>query len=225
VSFVLSPRFARLIEFPCLGTLSHLLARWSAFLWALLKPLGAWGVFFIAAIDAALFGMPMDPVVAGYVYLQPQRFWLYVVMASAGSALGSLIIYAVGYEMGELVLEKRIGKAKFDRIRRKFADHEFLALMLPALMPPPFPFKAFALSAAVFEMHFSHFLLAIFAGRMVRFLILSLLVIRFGPRAVGIAGDLIRTHFTWLMLALVLAVAVALGFWWLLKKRSGLAAD
>ena len=205
--------------------MSHLLARWSAFLWALLRPLGAWGVFFIAAIDAALFGMPMDPVVAGYVYLQPHRFWLYALMASAGSALGSLLIYAVGYEMGELVLEKRIGKARFDRIRRKFEEHEFLALMLPAMMPPPFPFKAFALSAAVFEMHFSHFLLAIFFGRMARFLILSLLVIKFGPRAVTLAADLVRAHLHWLLPALALVAIVILGFWWLFKKRRSLAAE
>ena len=204
--------------------MSDLLARWSAFLWALLKPLGAWGVFFIAAIDAALFGMPMDPVVASFVYVQPHRFLLYAFMASAGSALGSLLIYVVGYEMGELVLEKRIGKVRFDRIRKKFDDHEFLALMLPAMMPPPFPFKAFALSAAVFEMHFSHFVLAIFAGRMVRFLALSLLVIKLGPRAVTLASDLVRAHLHWLMLILAL-VAIVAGLWWLRKKRRRLAAE
>ena len=82
------------------------------------------------------------------------------------------------------------------------------------MMPPPFPFKLFALSAAVFEMHFSHFLLAIFAGRVARFLILSLLVIRFGPRAVLLAANLVRTHVAWLLVALLLAVILALAFWW-----------
>jgi membrane protein YqaA with SNARE-associated domain len=205
-----------------LRTISHLLARWSAFLWAVLKPLGAWGVFAIAAIDSAAFGMPLDPVVGGYVYAKPHLFWLYALMASAGSAVGSLIIYAIGYEMGDLVLEKRIGKVKFDRIRKKFDDHEFLALMLPAMMPPPFPFKVFALSAAVFEMHFSHFMLAIFAGRMARFLILSLLVVKFGPRAVTLAAELVSTHLTWLLVALLLAVIFAVGFWWRLKKAKAL---
>jgi uncharacterized membrane protein YdjX (TVP38/TMEM64 family) len=96
--------------------------------------------------------------------------------------------------------------------------------MLPAMMPPPFPFKAFALSAAVFEMHFGHFLLAIFAGRMGRFLILSLLVIKFGPRAVSLAGDLIRAHLNWPMLALA-AVALVLLFWFLFKKKNNVAAE
>lgn len=200
-------------------TLSHLLARWSAFLWVLLKPLGSWGVFAIAAIDAAFVGLPLDPLVGGYVYRHPTRLWLYVLMASAGSALGSLILYAVGYEMGELVLEKRMGAAKFARMRERFERHEFLALMLPAMMPPPFPFKLFALSAAVFEMHFSHFLIAIFAGRVARFLILSVLVLKFGPRAVPLVAGLFRAHLDWLLIGLALAAIIAAVFWWVTKKR------
>jgi membrane protein YqaA with SNARE-associated domain len=197
-----------------LHTLGNLLARWSAFLWALFKPLGAWGVFAIAGIDAALFGLPLDPLVAGYVYKHPEQFWVYVLMAAAGSALGSLVIYAIGYEMGELVLEKRMGPLKFARMRERFEQHEYLALILPAMMPPPFPFKLFALSAAVFEMRIGDFLLAIFAGRMARFLILSVLVIKFGPRAVTMAANLVRTHLTWLLVAMLLAVIFALAFWW-----------
>ncbi|HET7185781.1 MAG TPA: VTT domain-containing protein [Terriglobales bacterium] len=200
-------------------TIGNLLARWSAFLWALLKPLGAWGVFAIAGIDSALFGLPLDPVVASYVYQEPHLFWLYTIMAAAGSAFGSLIIYGIGYEMGELVLEKRMGAAKFARMRERFERHEFLTLMLPAMMPPPFPFKLFALSAAVFEMHFSHFMLAIFAGRVARFLILSLLVLKFGPRAATLAVYLIRSHLAWLLVGLGLAVIFGVAFWLRMKKR------
>ncbi|MBZ5569882.1 MAG: VTT domain-containing protein [Acidobacteriia bacterium] len=199
------------------------MGRWSVFLWTLLKPLGSWGVFAIAAIDAAAVGLPLDPVVGGYVYRHPNRLWLYVLMASAGSALGSLIIYAVGYEMGELVLEKRMGAAKFARMRERFERHEFLALMLPAMMPPPFPFKLFALSAAAFEMHFSHFLIAIFAGRVARFLILSVLVLKFGPRAVTLAADLLGTHLDRLLIGLALAAIIAAVFWWVMTNRRATA--
>ena len=60
--------------------------------------------------------------------------------------------------------------------------------MFPAMLPPPTPFKLFALAAAVSEMQFSHFLLAIFAGRFVRFLVLSILTLVFGPQFVRIFG-------------------------------------
>jgi membrane protein YqaA with SNARE-associated domain len=204
-----------------LRTLKHLLARWTGFLWAVLKPLGAWGVFAIAGVDSAFIGMPLDAVVAGYVYNAPHLFWLYTLMAAAGSALGSMVVYGIGYEMGELVLEKRIGAAKFQRMRAKFERHEFLTLALPAIFPPPFPFKVFALSAAVFEMHWTRFMLAIFAGRVARFLILSGLVIFFGPQVVSATGVLIREHAAWLIIALVIAVTVGVAFWlWLKNKRA-----
>lgn len=201
-----------------MGVIKKLLAKWAAFLWALLQPLGSWGVFAIAAIDSAFFGMPLDAVVAGYVYMHPRLFWLYAIMAAAGSAAGSLIIYFIGYEMGELVLEKRMGKAKFERVRARFERHEFLALAVPAIMPPPFPFKLFALSAAVFEMHWAHFMLAIFSGRVARFLLLSVLVIYLGPQAVSIAGGFIRQHSA--IAIAILAVAVAIGAFLFIRTKT-----
>ncbi len=205
-------------------TLKHLLARWSGFLWAVLKPLGAWGVFAIGVVDSAFLGMPLDAVVAGYVYVQPHRFWLYTLMGAAGSAVGSMVVYGIGYEMGELVLEKRMGKAKFERIRQKFENHEFLALMVPAIFPPPFPFKLLALSAAVFEMHWARYILAIFAGRVARFLILSVLVIYFGPQVVSATGVLVKEHATLLLIALGIAAALAVGFYVAQKRRKRIDA-
>jgi membrane protein YqaA with SNARE-associated domain len=171
----------------------------------LLKPLGIWGAFSIAAIDAAFLGLPLDPVVAGYVYADRSRFLLYALMASAGSAIGSLIIYAIGYEGGELLLRKRLSDQRFEKIRSSFQKREFWALMVPSMLPPPAPFKLFVLSAGVFEMHFTQFLLAIFCGRMVRFVILSLLTLFFGPHMVSFAGVLIHNH---LALTIMSAVAV-----------------
>lgn len=180
--------------FACVHFLKHILSRYTIFVWGLLKPLGIWGAFGIAAIDAAFLGLPLDPVVAGYVYNDRTHFFLYALMASAGSAIGSLIIYGIGYEGGELLLRKRMSGERFDRIRRSFEKREFWALMVPSMLPPPAPFKLFVLSAGVFEMHFTQFLLAIFCGRMVRFLLLSILTLFFGPHVITIAGVLLHKH-------------------------------
>ena len=188
-------------------TVSHILARYTQFIWGLLQPLGSWGVFAIAAIDASLLGMPLDPVVAGYVYQNHQRFLLYVVMASAGSAAGSIVLYLIGYKGGEVLLQKRMSAQKFEKVRRSFDRHEFWALMFPAMLPPPFPFKLFVLAAAAFEMNFAHFELAIFAGRFVRFLILALLTIKFGPQVVSVMAHLVHQHLAALLIALGVAVA------------------
>lgn len=201
-----------------MNTIKHIFLRYTAFLWALLKPLGAWGVFVIAALDGAALGLPMDPIVATYVYQNQSRFLLYVLMASTGSALGSIVIYGIGYLGGEELLRKRISPARFAKFHQAFEKHPFWSLMFPAMLPPPTPFKLFALAAAVSEMKFTHFLLAIFAGRFVRFLVLSILTLVFGPEFVKIFGTVFREHWPWVLAA----VAVGLAIWLVvirLKKR------
>jgi len=181
----------------------------------LLQHLGIWGVFVIAFADSALLGMPIDAIVATYVYQDRKRLLFYVVMASLGSALGSIPLYIIGYVGGEKVLRKRISEERFERIHRSFEQHEFWALMFPGMLPPPMPFKIFVLGAAVFEMRFRDFLAAVFAGRFVRFLVLSLLVLFFGPQIVGVMGTVVRQHFSWLLGAIAGGVLV-----WLVMRRS-----
>ena len=161
---------------------------------AALKVLGAWGVFIIAILDAAAFGVPMDPLMVGYVYANPHKAWLYCLAGALGSALGSLVPYGLGRAGGELFLLKRIDEAKLQRIRDRFERQEFLALMVPAMLPPPTPFKLFVFSAGVFEMKPLAFLLAVISGRLVRFGVLSVLTVIFGPQIVAETKNLIRTH-------------------------------
>jgi len=186
-----------------------------------LKALGIWGAFVIAFADSALLGMPVDFVVATYVYQDRRRLLFYVVMASLGSALGSIPLYLIGYLGGEKVLRKRISEERFQKIHQSFDHHEFWALMFPGMLPPPMPFKIFVLGAAVFEMRFRDFLTAIFLGRFVRFLVLSVLVLWFGPPIVGLLGGLLKQH--WLGVLGVVAVGVCL---WLVLRwtRAGGAA-
>jgi membrane protein YqaA with SNARE-associated domain len=161
---------------------------------AALKTLGAWGVLIIAILDSAAFGVPMDPLVAGYVYSNPHKAWLYCLAGAVGSALGSLVPYGLGRAGGELFLLKRIDEAKLKRIRDRFERQEFLALMVPAMLPPPTPFKLFLFSAGVFEMKPVAFLLAVISGRLVRFGVLSILTVVFGREIVDQTKNLIKTH-------------------------------
>jgi membrane protein YqaA with SNARE-associated domain len=198
-----------------LKTIGHILARYTAWIWHLLGPLGIWGVFVVAFADSALLGMPVDAVVAGYVYADRKHFLLYVALASLGSAVGSIPLYLLGYWGGEKVLRKRISEERFLKIHASFERHEFWALMFPGMLPPPTPFKIFVLGAAVFEMRFDHFLIAIFAGRFVRFFVLSLLVLWFGPQIVQIVGGVFKQHF-WAVMVVAAAGMIA----WLLTWRS-----
>src|SRR5882757_3389248 len=159
-------------------------------------------------------GLPMDAIVASYIYNDPHRFLIYVLLAASGSALGSIVLYVVGYTGGEVLLRKRLSPERFEKIHASFEKHEFLALMLPAMLPPPTPFKAVVLAAAAFEMSFGRFLLAIFAGRFFRFLILGLLTLRFGPQVVELGGRIVAHDFKWALLALAVGALV-----WLVWRR------
>jgi len=199
-----------------LKTIGHIISRYTAFLAAVIKPLGSWGVFAIAGIDSSLFGMPLDLVVAGYIHSNPHKFLLYVVMAAMGSSLGSLVIYGIGYRGGEALLRKRMSPERFEKIHNGFEEHPFWTLMLPAMLPPPTPFKLFVLGAGMSEMKFTHFLAAIFSGRFIRFVILGILTLLFGPQFIDIAGHVFREHFS-----VVAGVAIgAVTVWLIMHERT-----
>ena len=200
-----------------MDTLKQVVARYIIFLWALLKPLGSWAVFAVAGIDSAFFGVPLDPVVATYVYQNRSHALLYPFMAAAGSAAGCVILYWIGYRGGEILLLKRMSRVRFERIRQSFDRHEFWALMVPSMLPPPFPFKAVVLAASAFEMNFWHFLLAIFLGRLLRFVLLGMLVLRFGPQVMAFGSEVLAKH--WILILVAAVSATALGLFALVRLR------
>jgi membrane protein YqaA with SNARE-associated domain len=198
-----------------LNKIKHFVHAYSEWIKHILLPLGPWGMLALAAVDGSSLGMPLDAIFVYYVYTDRSRFLLYVLLGAAGSALGSIVLYIIGYTGGEVLLRKRLSAQRFEKIHESFDRHEFWALMFPAMLPPPTPFKIVVLAAAAFEMNFGHFLLAIFAGRFLRFLIEALLTLWFGPQIVTLTGSLFAHHFVGILVG-VCAMVVA----WILWRRT-----
>jgi membrane protein YqaA with SNARE-associated domain len=173
-----------------------LLHKINAVLMATLKPLGVWGLGGLAFIDSGLFPLPttMDGVVIGYVANDHSKFLLYVLMASAASAIGSLIPYYVGRAGGELFLLKRINRARYEGLRDRFERQEFMAIMIPAMCPPPMPIKLFEFAAGVFEMKPLLFATAIFSGKFVQFMVCALITIFYGPEIAHAGRHMLHEH-------------------------------
>jgi membrane protein YqaA with SNARE-associated domain len=201
-----------------LKRLAELSVKYRALLLGFLKPLGFWGVGAVAVLDSSSIPVPMDLIVAGYAWSDPHRFYLYVLMASIGSAIGGLVPYWIGRAGGEIFLMKRIDRARYEKMRNRFERQEFLALMIPSMLPPPTPWKLFVFAAGVFEMRVVSFMLAVFAGRLVRFTILCLLTIRYGPQIVHDLTILMHQH----MLTVVVALGVILVVLAVLALRKGM---
>ena len=195
-----------------------LMDRWKFLVLPALAKLGFWGVGLVALIDSSTLPVPMDLILAGYVWGDKSHFWMYCLMGAAGSAIGGLLPYGLGRAGGELFLLKRVNRERFEQMRTRFERQEFLAVLVPSMMPPPTPWKAFVFAAGVFDMRIMPFMLAVFVGRLIRWLILSLLVLKLGPSAVSMTGDLVRDHLGAFLTVLVLIFA-GIGLWAVLKRR------
>ena len=197
---------------------ANLLARWKFLILPALAKLGFWGVGLVALIDASSLPVPMDLILAGYVWADKGNFWIYCLMASAGSSIGGLVPYGLGRAGGELFLLKRVNRERFEKMRLRFERQEFLAVLVPSMLPPPTPWKAFVFAAGVFEMRVVPFLLAVFVGRMIRWMLLSFLVLKLGPSAVSVIGDAVRNHLVIFLSALVLVFA-GIGLWAVRRRK------
>src|SRR3984957_390639 len=102
------------------------MSKWNLLVLPALAKLGFWGVGLVALIDSSSLPVPMDALIAVYVWNNQGRFWIYCLMAAAGSAIGGLLPYGLGRAGGELFLLKRIDRAKFERLRDRFQRQEFL---------------------------------------------------------------------------------------------------
>ena len=176
---------------------------------------GFWGAGAAALLDSSSLPVPMDILIAGWVWNDKGQFWLYCLLAAGGSAIGGLVPYGMGRAGGELFLLKRVNRARFERLRDRFERQEFLAVMIPSMLPPPTPWKIFVFAAGVFEMRILPYMAAVAAGRFVRWMLLSLLVLKLGPGAVQIVEHHALTAF---LLVCGLAV-IGFGWWWIRKRR------
>jgi membrane protein YqaA with SNARE-associated domain len=176
---------------------------------AVLKPLGVWGVCALAIVDSSSIPMPIDAIVIGYVAADHRKFVIYALMAALGSAIGSLVPYYVGRAGGELFLLKRVNRERYEKLRDRFDKQEFLAIMIPAMMPPPMPVKLFEFAAGVFEMKPVWFFSAIMVGKFLRFLLWAVITILYGPAIVHTIGHALHVHLG-LVLAGVGAVIIAI---------------
>jgi membrane protein YqaA with SNARE-associated domain len=180
------------------------------------RPLGAWGLAGIALLDSALLPMPWQGLLIYYVHANPSKFLLYPLVAALASALGSLVPYYVGRLGGELFLLGRINRERYERLRDRFEQQEFLAILLPAMGPPPTPIKLFEFCAGVFEMKPLPFVAAIFLGKMVQFVVYAVITHYYGPTAFQALTGGIKEH-AHLMLTLAGLLIVVIAVWFVRK--------
>lgn len=167
-------------------------------------------------IDSSSIPIPIDVLMGIWAWADKRHFYVYALLAAVGSTLGGLIPFYLGKAGGELFLLRHVNRARFEALRTQFEKQEFLAVMIPSLLPPPTTWKLFVFGAGVFEMRTLSFMLAVFIGRTIRFGVETALVVKYGPQIVTVVGDLAKRHLVLTLLGLALIFG-GLG-WWIWKK-------
>ncbi len=189
---------------------------WFKNLKATLIGFGALGIFLIALMDAAFIPMPGGPdvVVISLSIYKPAMMPLYVLAAMAGSTIGSLILYFIALKGGQAALQK-FSAEKRAKVQKVLDDYDIWAMLVAAVMPPPFPFKLFVLSAGAFRMKLWRFVLAMVLGRGFRFVLEGILAVRYGEQAT----DILKQHSVKIGLGIAITILLALLVKMLLNRR------
>ena len=165
--------------------------------------LGPFGLFAVALLDSAFVPLPSsaDALMLLLSTAHPRLMLLYAFLATAGSAIGCVILYYISRRAGGRAL-KKFSEAKQKRVKELIDRYDVLAVLVASLLPPPFPFKLFVITAGVFRFSVLRFTLAIVAGRAFRFLLEGFFAVRYGSQAKQILAE----YYPWIGLVAALAL-------------------
>jgi membrane protein YqaA with SNARE-associated domain len=188
-----------------LKSVLHFATKWLTRLSEYLITYGAFGLFAVALLDSTFVPLPSsaDALMILLATTNPSWMLLYAFMATAGSALGCWILYLISRRAGSRALA-RFSEKKQTRVKNLIERYDMMAVLVATLLPPPFPFKLFVVTAGVFRFSLLRFMLAIIAGRAFRFLLEGYLAVRYGAEAKAILAK----YYPWIGLGLVAAILV-----------------
>ncbi len=183
------------------------MGRQKIFAWmqGLVMAFGGGGLFVVTFFDSSVLSFPFfpDAVMIELSIANPVRMPYYAAMAAVGSLLGSIMLYFLAKKGGEAFFHKHAG-GKAEKIKEWVDKNGFLSAFLPAVLPPPFPFKPFVLAEGVFQVRARTFILAILLGRGSRYGLEGILAVRYGDAALVY----LKTHGATFVLGLVVVMAL-----------------
>jgi membrane protein YqaA with SNARE-associated domain len=136
----------------------------------------------IGALDSSLLSLPEinDYLVVMRCYSDPKAAFYFPLFAALGSVIGCMLLYTILQRGGQAVLRKRFRAEHIERVERAYARYGFLTLAIPALLPPPMPFKIFVATAGALEYPRWRFMTTIMIARSLRYYIEGALAVYYG---------------------------------------------
>jgi membrane protein YqaA with SNARE-associated domain len=176
--------------------------------WLLIAFLSPTGLLVLGALDSSiLFAAPLlvDTAVVVLVARNPRMFWLYPLLATAGTVTGGALTFWIGWKAGEAGLQRFVPAGRLTRALDRGRKAGALALATLGLVPPPFPFTVVTLTAGALELDPVRFFVSLSAIRCIRFGAEAALALIYGHRIlIWISSDLARA-----MAALIIGLTIA----------------
>jgi membrane protein YqaA with SNARE-associated domain len=145
----------------------------------------------IGALDSSLLSLPEinDYLVVGRCFKQPSAVFYFPLFAAIGSVLGCLLLYTIMRRGGQALLRRRFKRESIEKVERAYARYGFLAIAIPALLPPPMPFKIFVATAGTLEYPRWKFLVTVMIARSLRYYVEGVLAVFYGRRVLSFLRD------------------------------------
>src|SRR4030095_14580956 len=139
---------------------------------------------FIGALDSSLLSLPEinDYLVVARCYKYPSAVFYFPLFAALGSVIGCLLLYTIMRRGGQAVLRKRFKAESIKKGERTCERFVFLAIAIPAILPPPLPFKIFVATAGTLEYPRWKFLMIVMLARSFRYYVEGILAVFYGER-------------------------------------------
>lgn len=153
--------------------------------------LAAPAMIIIGALDSSLLSLPEinDYLVVGRCYKDPTAAFYFPLFAATGSVIGCNLLYTIVRRGGQAVLRKRFKLQSIKRVERAYERFGFLAIGIPAILPPPLPFKIFVATAGALEYPRWKFLMTVMIARSVRYYVEGILAVFYGRRVLLFLKD------------------------------------
>ena len=155
-------------------------------------------LFTIAFAESSFFPIPPDILLITMALVAPKQAFYLALICAAGSVLGGVFGYFLGWAGGRPFLHRVFSEEKILMVKRAYEKYEVWAIAVAGFTP--IPYKVFTLSAGAFEIPFKPFLAASAASRSARFFLVAA-AIYFWGESVKI---LLVKYFNWFTLAFVI---------------------
>src|SRR2546423_7062116 len=145
----------------------------------------------IGALDSSLLSLPEinDYLVVSRCFKQPSAAFYFPLFAATGSVIGCLVLYTIMRRGGQALLRRRFSRENIERVELAYARYGFLAIAIPALLPPPMPFKIFVATAGTLEYPRWKFLVTVMIARCFRYYVEGILAVFYGRRVLSVLRD------------------------------------